>query len=62
MTTTTTYAIDKYAPLPARGWGDNDAIVIVDKVPYPNEGEAGTAGVETTGEDGEGGASVVRSE
>ncbi len=56
MTTTTTYTINKYAPLPARGGGgDNDAIVIVDKALYPDEGEAGMAGVEATGEDREGG-------
>jgi hypothetical protein len=58
MTTTTTSAIDKYAPLPARG-GDNDAIVIVDKALYPDKGEARMAGSEATGEDGEWGASLM---
>ncbi len=42
-----------------QGGGDNDAIVIVDKAPYPDKGEARTAGAEATGEAGEGGASVV---
>jgi hypothetical protein len=55
MTTTTTSAIDEYAPLPMRGGRDYDAIVIVDKAPYPYKGEAGTAGAEATGEDREGG-------
>ena len=40
MTTTTTSATDEYSPLPARGEGDNDAAVIADKAPYPNEGVA----------------------
>jgi hypothetical protein len=58
MTTTTTSAIDEYAPLP-QGGGDDDAILIIDKAPYPDKGEAGMGGVEATGEDGEGGASLV---
>jgi hypothetical protein len=37
MTTITTSTTDKYTPLPARG-GDDDAAVIVDKVPHPNKG------------------------
>jgi hypothetical protein len=45
--------------LSPRGGGDNDAIIIVDKAPYPDKGEAGTAWVEAMGEDGEGGASLV---
>jgi hypothetical protein len=58
MMMTMTSAIDEYAPLSERGGGD-DAIVIVDKAPYPDEGEAGTVGAEATGEDREGGASLA---
>jgi hypothetical protein len=59
MMTTMTSAIDEYTPLPTRGGGGDDAIVIVDKAPYPDEGEAGMAAAEATGEDGKGGASVM---
>ncbi len=39
--------------------GNNDAFIIIDKAPYPDKGEAGTAGAEATGENGEGGALLV---
>jgi hypothetical protein len=45
--------------LSPQGGGDDDSIVIVDKALYPNKGEAGTAGPEAMGEDGEGGALLV---
>jgi hypothetical protein len=45
--------------LSPQGGGGNDAIVIVDKAPYPNKGEAGMAGAEATREDEEGGALLV---
>jgi hypothetical protein len=56
---TTTATTNKDAPLPARGGGDNDVIVVVVDAPYPNKGEAGMVAAEATGEDGEGGISVV---
>jgi hypothetical protein len=42
-----------------RGGGGNDVIVVVIDAPYPDKGEAGMVAAEATGEDGEGGASVV---
>jgi hypothetical protein len=53
--------INEDAPIPVRGVVDDDAPVVIDKAPYPNNGEARSAAVEATGEDGEGGASVVPS-
>ncbi len=38
---------------------DDDAGVVIDKAPYPDNGEAGSAAAEATGEDGEGGALVM---
>ncbi len=52
-------ATAKDTPIPARGVVDDDAVVVIDKAPYPDDGEAGSAAAEATGEDGEGGALVV---
>jgi hypothetical protein len=52
-------ATNKDAPILARGVVDDDAIVVIDEAPNPNNGEAGLAVAEATGKDGEGGTSVV---
>ncbi len=52
-------ATNEDAPILARGVVDDDAVVVIDKAPYPDDGEAGSAVAEATGEDGKGWASVV---
>ncbi len=60
MTTmTTTATTNKDAPLSVRGGGDDDGIIVIIDGLYPNKGEAGMAVAEATGDDGEGGASVM---
>jgi hypothetical protein len=51
---------DDDAPIPVRGVVDDDAVVVIDKAPYPKDGEAELAVAEATGEDGEGGHRLCR--